>query len=457
MRRREFLAGGLCSASAKGRRRPNVVVILADDLGYADLGVTGCEDIPTPHIDSIARNGVRFTDGYVSAPVCSPSRAGLLTGRYQQRFGHEFNAHTTPLFFELGGDPGRLGLPLSETTFADRMRAAGYRTAIVGKWHLGTEKVQYHPLRRGFQEFYGFLDGGHPYLPGDLGSKKLPILRGYEAVELREYLTDALAKEAVHFIDRSRHQPFFLYFTPNAVHTPMQATAKYLDRFAHIGDARRRSYAAMLSALDDGVGAVLGKLRQCNLEDDTLIFVLSDNGGPTNKLAVNGSRNTPFRGSKGDLWEGGIRVPFFAQWKGRIRANSVFDKTVLQLDLLPTSLAAAGVPVPADWKLDGVNLLPYLSGMDRGEPHRAAFWRFGPVRAARVGEWKIVRTWDNSAVELFNLRADPGERQDLSRKQPMRLQDLQAQWSRWNAGLAQALWPMPEPVPAPLPAEQQWL
>jgi len=285
-------------------RRPNVVVILADDLGYRDLGVQGCPDIPTPNIDSIARNGVRFTDGYVSCPICAPTRAGLATGRYQQRFGFETNpgpsAYADPSF----------GLPRSETTLAERMKSFGYATGMVGKWHLGYRQ-ELQPTRRGFDEFFGFLEGANNYLPGRRGARN-PILRGTEPVEEKEYLTDAFAREAAAFIDKRARDPFFLYLAFNAVHSPMEAIEGYLRRFSSIKDEKRRTYAAMSAALDDGVGRVLSALRRHRLEEDTLLFFWSDNGGPTPQTT---SSNLPLRGYKAQVYEGGIRIPAMVQWK----------------------------------------------------------------------------------------------------------------------------------------------
>src|SRR5215207_8124141 len=266
---------GLLSAASAGSaaepRKPNVIVILADDMGYADIGVNGCKDIPTPNIDSIARNGVRCVNGYVSHPYCSPTRAGLLTGRYQQRFGHEFNpgppTDRTP----------EVGLPLTEVTMADRLKAAGYRTGLVGKWHLGHADDKFHPLNRGFDEFFGFLGGSHSYLRP--GTGPTAIFRGKEEVKEKEYLTDAFAREGVAFIEKHKKESFFLYWAFNAVHGPMEAADKYLKRFPEIKDEKRRTYAAMLAALDDAIGQGLAKLKECGIDDNTLIFFVSDNGG----------------------------------------------------------------------------------------------------------------------------------------------------------------------------------
>jgi arylsulfatase A-like enzyme len=434
-------------AAAEAKRRPpNVVILLADDLGYADVGFQGCKDIPTPHIDSLAKNGVRCTNGYVSGPYCSPTRAGLMTGRYQQRYGHEFNPGPAG---KAGND---VGLPLSEATLADRLKAAGYVTGLVGKWHLGGAP-QFHPQRRGFDEFFGFLGGAHPYFPG----KGAPIYRGTKAVEEKEYLTDAFAREAVAFLDRHKGKPFFLYLAFNAVHTPMQATDARLKRFASIADETRRTYAAMTAAMDEAVGKVLDKLRSAGLEEDTLIFFFSDNGGPTMRgTTINGSRNTPLRGSKRTTLEGGIRVPFVVQWKGRLPAGKDYAQPVIQLDVLPTALAAAGIEGKPGWKrLDGVDLLPYLTGRKAGPPHEALYWRLGEQMAVRQGDWKLVRydpTADGAGKakkggkgratpsKLYHLGTDVGEANDLTAKRPEKVKELEAAWQKWNAELVRPLW-----------------
>jgi len=425
-----LLAGRLHAGEARPRK-PNVIVIISDDQGYADVGVHGCKDVPTPHLDSIASNGVRFTNGYVSCPVCSPTRAGLTTARYQQRFGHEFNT---------GPQPGSLreyvGLPLTEVTMADAMKAAGYVTGAVGKWHLGM-RPKYHPFKRGFDHFFGFQHGGHSYLKLKPDGYN-PIQRGDKPIHEKEYLTDAFSREAVAFINRHKAKPFFLYLAYNAVHTPMEATAKYLDRFPDIKDRKRRIYAAMLAAMDDGVGAVLKALRDAGIEDDTVVFFLSDNGGPTR---ANASLNTPLRGYKGTMWEGGIRVPFFIQWKRRLPAGKTYDQPVIALDIFPTAVAAAGGTMPADRPIDGVNLLPYLEGEKPGPPHDALFWRMGPRHAVRKGHWKLVQM--AAQPELYDLAADIGETTDLAAQKPDVLKDLADTYAAWDAQMAKPLWAPP--------------
>jgi arylsulfatase A-like enzyme len=428
IRRRDFLkatALWACSPALAAPARPNIVFIAADDLGYAELGVQGCRDIPTPNIDSIAANGVRFTDGYVSCPVCSPTRAGWITGRYQQRFGHEFNPGPAQQ-----ADPN-FGLPLNEVTLANQLKAAGYATGIVGKWHLGY-RPEFHPQKRGFDEFFGFLGGAHPYLPTPGAD---PILRGTQPVEEREYLTEAFAREALDFIERHRNQPFFLYLSFNAVHAPLQATEKYLARFSQIQDQRRRTFAAMLSAMDDAVGRVLQRLREYKLEDNTLVVFISDNGGPTNNTS---SRNDPLRGYKGQVLEGGIRVPFLMQWKARLPKGLVYREPVISLDIFPTVVAAAGASLPAN-PLDGVNLLPYLTGQSKGAPHHALYWRFGAQAAIRKGPWKMVRLADGQP-QLYNLAEDIGESRDLASAQPAKLKELLEDWEAWNRQLSPPRW-----------------
>ena len=433
-------------------RPPNVVLLFADDLGYGELGCQGNPEIPTPHIDSIATNGVRFTQGYVTAAFCSASRAGLMTGRYQTRFGYEFNpggAHNE--------DPDA-GLPPSEKTIADMLAGAGYVNGLVGKWHLGGT-AKYHPFRRGFDEFFGFLHEGHyfvppPYrgtttwlrrkvLPGGgkgrwtsrdgrtiysthLGNEPdydadNPIYRGGQPIVEEKYLTDAFTREAVDFIDRNTDRPFFLYLAYNAVHSPMQATDKYMKHFAEIKDIQRRIFAGMLSNMDNSVGSVLEKLRKERLEENTLVFFISDNGGPTAELT---SSNLPLRGGKGTVYEGGIRVPFMIRWDGHVPAGSVNETQVAPIDWYPTFLALAGVDAPGGHILDGENLLPLFSDPAATLSPRSLFWHFPcytqastpmgtwrskPCSVIRSGDWKLHYYYEDERYELYDLVADIGE------------------------------------------------
>jgi arylsulfatase A-like enzyme len=439
-----LLLGFPCLDTGAAGRKPNILVILADDLGYGELGCQGfTPQIPTPNIDSIAKNGVRFTSGYVSGPYCSPTRAGFMTGRYQQRFGHEFNPGPAQAAVK------DFGLPLTETTIADRLKAAGYATGWFGKSHLGYEPP-FHPLQRGFDAYFGFLGGAHSYLDA-AGDRANPILRGTTPVDTVDYTTDAFGREAVAFIERHKAEPWFCYLPFNAVHGPLEALDKYEKRFHAIEDRKRRTYAAMQSAMDDAIGSVLGKLRELKLEEDTLIFFFSDNGGPT---AQTTSGNGPLRGFKSQTWEGGIRVPFLVQWKGRIPAGRVDDRPVIQLDLHPTALAAAGVAIKPEWKLDGVDLLPYLTGKNSGAPHEALYWRFGQQVAIRSGDWKLVKGAGSPGIaaaetrgkasldgaELYNLAKDIGEKTNLAAQQPGKVKELSAAWNKWNEGNIDAKW-----------------
>jgi arylsulfatase A-like enzyme len=411
--------------------KPNIIFIVGDDMGYADVGFHGCKDIPTPHLDALAASGVKFTNGYVSGPYCSPTRAGLMTGRYQTKFGHEFN-------------PGRggAGLPLTETALPARLKAAGYKTGMVGKWHLGSDTGM-HPVERGFDEFFGFLAGAHDYFP------KNGILRGKEPVKVDGYLTDAFGNEAAEFISRHQTEPFFLYLAFNAVHTPMQADEARLAKFASIPNKQRRTYAAMMTAMDDAVGRVRGKLTEAGIDKNTLITFISDNGGPTMAgVTVNGSINAPLRGSKRTTMEGGVRVPFLMSWPAKLQPG-VYEKPVIQMDLTATALKASEQELDPAWKLDGVDLLPFLTGANAAAPHEALYWRFGTQMAIRSGDFKLVR-YDNNVDEtgakgvtparLYNLAEDIGEKKDLADEKPEKLAELQAKWDAWNATLMPPLW-----------------
>jgi arylsulfatase A-like enzyme len=427
MNRRNFLGiTAALPALAQRNGKPNVVVILADDLGWQGLSSYGCTDIQTPNIDRIGKEGARFTNAYVSCPVCSPTRAGLMTGRYQQRFGHEFNPGPAALADE------KFGLPLSETTIADRLKALGYATGIVGKWHLGYQP-QYHPQKRGFDEFYGFLGGAHSY--ADVAADPAnPILRGTERAEKEDYLTEAFARECVAFIAKNRTRPFFLYAPFNAVHAPMQLAPVQEAALAEIKDPRRRVHASMLISLDNAVGRILGALDEHKLAENTLVVFLSDNGGPTRSTT---SSNLPLRDYKGNVYEGGIRVPFMTRWPGRIRAGQVLDQPVIALDILPTAVEAAGGKSPA--KLDGVSLLPVLTGKSKNPPHERLYWRFGERAAMRDGDWKLVRI-QGGPDQLYNLKSDVSESRDMAAAEPERLKTMQAAFETWNAQLAKPLW-----------------
>ncbi|MFK7743330.1 MAG: sulfatase-like hydrolase/transferase, partial [Planctomycetota bacterium] len=398
-----------------GAARPHIVVIVSDDAGYADFSVNGAQDIRTPRIDSIAAAGVRCSDGYVSGCVCSPSRAGLLTGRYQQRFGHEFNI--PPRYSETNG------LPLSERTIADELARAGYRTVALGKWHLGYAD-EFHPLSRGFANYFGFLQGARSYFPLKKATRLNRLLRDREVqVESFDYMTDELGRQAARYIEGRGDEPLFLYIAYNAVHTPMHAMKGDLEGLD--GKARRRKLVAMTHALDRSVGYVLDALAREDILDDTLVCFVNDNGGATN----NSSRNGVLRGRKGQLFEGGIRVPFFMQWPNGLPKGRVCRDPIIALDLLPTFLAAAGIVRDGGADLDGVDLLPFLRGEAVADavPHDRLYWRSGSKRAVRQGRWKLVWPAAGDAM-LFDLGADVGESRDLAAEDPKRVAALTAHY-----------------------------
>jgi arylsulfatase A-like enzyme len=420
-------------ARAAEKRPPNVIVFLCDDVGYAEFGFQGGKDVPTPNIDSIAKNGIRFTAGYVSGPYCSPTRAGLLTGRYQQRFGHEWNEGPAA---PNGGR--KFGLPVEEKTIADRARALGYATAAVGKWHLGAGP-EFVATARGFDEFYGTVANSPFYNPPRFIDSRVSAEAG-PIKDDKFYTTDAYAERAVDWIGKQKEKPYLLYFPFNAQHAPLQAPKKYLERFPGIQDEKRKLFAAMMSSMDDAVGRVLEKVRETGQEENTLIFFLSDNGGPTE---VTTSRNDPLRGFKATTLEGGVRVPFCVQWKGTLPAGKTYDKPVIQLDILPTVLAAAGGTADPASKLDGVNLLPYLTGKDEGKPHDALFWRFGEQWAVRKGDYKLVVNRIDGVKQpaaLYNLKDDIGEAKDLAAKEPEKAKELRTAWEQWDSQNIPARW-----------------
>jgi len=413
-----LLASALCAAD-----RPNILVIVGDDMGYADVGFHGCKDIPTPHLDALAAAGVRCTNGYVTGPYCSPTRAGLLTGRQQNRFGHEYNPG--------GGN----GLPLTETLLPQHLAPAGYATGMVGKWHLGAKPEQ-TPPSRGFTEFFGFLGGAHSYF--NAGG----IVRGSEPVKEMDYTTDAFGREASAFVRKHADQPWFLYLAFNAVHTPMDATDERLAKFASIPDKKRRTYAAMMSALDDNIGRVRLALKESGQEGRTLIFFISDNGGPTmNGVSVNGASNLPLRGSKRTTLEGGIRVPFIAVGPG-IPAGKVVHVRATNMDFLPTLLDLAGSPAakPANpdarAAVEGGSLVPALKdGSDAvARTHEGITIHFphydlnngGPASAFYLSNWKLVRNDDARTVKLYDIAKDRGEQSDLAAQNPEVVKDLVA-------------------------------
>jgi len=426
----------LASTCALAQPKPNIVMIVADDMGYADCGAYGCKDIPTPHLDGLAKGGVRFTQGYVTGTVCSPSRAALMTGRYHYRDGvYDWV------------QPGKKGLDAEVPTIADYLKKAGYRTCIVGKWHLGEEDAC-NPLNRGFDEFYGFLGGGRSYFcrtkKGKNGANTKEgayqqLVRGKDPVPDFDYTTHLFGRDGAAFIERQSAQqnPFFLYLAFNAVHTPMEAPDDYLKRFEAIENKGRRTYAAMLSAMDDAIGKVLDALKKGGLEDNTLICFISDNGGPITRNAVNHSSNKPLRGGKGEAWEGGIRVPFIMKWPANLPSGMTYDKPVIHTDLTATFLELSGQKMNPAYPMDGASLLPYLKDASKTRPVNFC-WEYGPQWAIRKGNWKLVNACPSGkqggkcVTALYDLETDVSEQQDRSADNAERINEMKAAWAVWK-------------------------
>ena len=441
--------------------------MMADDLGWGDIGANGSKVIQTPHIDALAEQGVLLTDGYVSAAVCSPSRAGLYTGRHQQRHGFEFN---------IAGRDTEMGMSTAETTIADMMRQQGYATGLIGKWHLGKRK-ECHPLSRGFDEYFGMLAGGSTYIDSrtagveswpshnapTVRSERNAIYDGWDPVEVEDYITDVFRDKAVDFIERHRDERFFLMLTPNAPHTPLQATKECLDRYRHIDDDSERIYSAMVAAVDDYVGALTAKLREHGLERNTLMVFLSDNGCAG--YVVERCSNGPFRGSKRYHWDGGIRIPFIAKWPAGLPQGGTYRQPVISLDLFATAAAAIGSEATAQGSVD---LLPHLREEAGAAPPEYLFLRTKPNVAVRNGNWKLwkvtksdldesaitdraarrlpMKAWPQDSplgqiILLYDLSNDVGEITNVASDHPEVVADLEAAIAEWDAEMGEPIWP----------------
>jgi arylsulfatase A-like enzyme len=430
-----LLLSGL-SLIVQAAQKPNIVLLFADDAGYADFGFHGSKECRTPHLDQLAKEGVLCTQAYVSSAVCGPSRAGLLTGRYQQRFGFEEN--NVPTAMSDAGLTGEdMGLPLSEMTIADHLKAQGYRSIILGKWHLGGAN-RFHPLERGFDEFYGFRGGARWYYAYKENQKFDPLNRmerDFEGFKEHEgYLTDVLGDEACEFIERNQDGPFFVYLSFNAVHTPMHARKEDLNLFPELKKTRQNQ-AAMTLAMDRACGKVLDKLEALGLADNTLIVFTNDNGG----APVNASNNDPLSGVKGTHLEGGIRVPFVIKWDGKLKAGSHYTHPISLLDLLPTFVDAADGDPAALEGVDGVSLLPYLNGERVDRPHQTLYWKKETRAAVRDGDWKLIRLPDRPP-ELYNLSKDVSELTNLAASQPDKVRELYKKLFQWELQLERPIW-----------------
>ena len=414
------------SAAAETPAKPNVLLILADDMGYGDISCYGSLQISTPNIDSLAEGGIRCTQAYVSMMVCAPSRAGIMTGRYQSRFGFEHNLVGARDYYV----SDQIGLPLDEVTVADRLKAAGYHTACIGKWHLGGDE-NHHPNSRGFDYYFGRYKG-HGYFP-KVEDKK--IYRQREPVESIDvpYTTDWYTKEAIEFIDRSSDEnPWFVYLAHDTPHTPLQAKPEDIERFKHIASKPRRVYCAMQYCLDQNIGKLVDHLRKTGQLENTLIVFLSDNGGTTHA-----SINAPLRGSKATFLEGGLRVPMIFHWPAGLPRGKTYEQPLISLDFLPTFAAAAGITLPAKPKLDGVSLLPYLRGdhatLDAdARPHDELYFRMTLRGAAyRENDWKLIRL-PHRPAELYDLSNDISELNNLAAEDPDRVRAMMHQLNVWE-------------------------
>tara|TARA_B100000945_G_C20384375_1_gene598900 strand:- start:173 stop:1582 length:1410 start_codon:yes stop_codon:yes gene_type:complete len=423
----------LISCDFSNDNPPNIIVIISDDQGYADVGFHGSKEIFTPNIDRIANNGVFFTEGYVSYAVCSPSRAGLITGRYQNRFGYTRNILLAP-------KDSLMGLPLSEQTLPEVLNNVNYKTKAIGKWHLGAHESLV-PEKRGFDEFFGFLIGGHRYFPDDLTLNDLTQARrqmdGYitriydngKRIDTKKYLTEELSDNAVNFIDDNSDNPFFMYLSYNAPHTPLQATQRDLERNSHIDIEKRRTYAAMVSSMDDGIGLILDKLEEKNISDNTIVIFFSDNGGVE---WYNFSDNGPLRGIKGDFFEGGIRVPFAMQWPKKIRAGIKYDRPIIALDIFATVASAAKAEKYIKNKIDGVNLLPYLNGDKNESPHEYLYWKNPDkdIDVVRDERYKYLRIKNEEYV--FDLKNDMSEESNIIDSSKPIYDRLKSKFKEWE-------------------------
>ncbi len=463
--------------------RPNVILIMADDLGKYDVSTYGATHIQTPNIDRIAAEGVLFENAYVTAPICSPSRAAILTGKYPQRYGFESQPMeyypSNIVEYSAGKNAGFLGdwkvatlpnypneweiakqgIPLPEITLAELMKAAGYRTAIMGKWHLGAGKTQ-TPNKRGFDEQYGFYGAFSLYTP----SQKTPgyqhfiqedfsaryqwnmkrlstaaIRKNNRVVRENDYLTFAIRDEAIRFLEANRDTSFFLYIPFNAPHVPFQAPQEYCDRFAHVQDPNKQVYYAMIAAMDDAIGEILDKVKELGLEENTIIWFISDNGGASYTGATD---NGPLKGGKLTYFEGGINVPFAMKWKGHIPEGTTYQPAVSALDIFATTIGQCGIGLQEGNLIDGVDLIPYIAGNAAGLPHEKLFWRADHIRAVQTGEWKMMMSMRDKWLHLYNLKSDKSETIDLQYENQETLKRLQDYFEEWNSNLpTKPMWP----------------
>ena len=472
----------LNSIVADTGNKPNIVIIVADDLGKTDISLYGKPPIQTPNIDSIGLKGMTFTEGYITSPICAPSRAGMLTGRYQQRFGFEYQSHdrypknriemfvyknfiatgdwlvANQVEFPNFEDVVKNGMPPSEIMLAEILQKAGYRTGIAGKWHLGSGEHAI-PINRGFDYQYGFYeayslymadtshkdiinqrhkDFSDPFIWGKGRSGNCAIRRNDEVIDEKFYLTDRIAEEANQFVDQNKDEPFFLYVPFLAPHTPFQATKTYYDKLDHIKDRNKRVYNAMIWQLDDAVASIISNLEAQGLMENTIVFFLSDNGGATYTEATD---NAPLKGGKFTNFEGGLNVPFMVRWDNHISKGSNYNKPVVSMDVFSTALELAGVEYTNDRKLDGTSLLPVLTDSMAEPIHETLCWRSGYNRAIRSGDWKLITDGLSGNHALYNVKTDKEERNNLYDSKPEIVKELQQQHTEWESEMMDPSWP----------------
>lgn len=406
------------ATTAKAVKQPNIIVIMADDLGYQDLGFQGSKIVKTPNLDKLAHEGVTFTNAHVSASVCSPSRAGFMTGRYQQRFGHEANCPR-----------GKKGMDTSEYTIGQAFKSLDYNTYLLGKWHLGSTEAQY-PTARGFDEFWGLREGSRSFFckkGGDPVGNPHSIEYNGKHVNFEGHLTDRQTDEAIRMVKENGDKPFFMFLSYTAPHAPLQVTPEDLKK------ANGNPYHALIQNMDDNIGRFLATLKTQGIRKNTMIWFLSDNGG-----TVGHASNFPLNGKKGIELEGGHRVPFFLNWPGKIPSGQIFEGLTSSLDIFATSFKVAGgtkTPKP----LDGVDILPFMTGVNKGNPHQVLFWRKLEGAAVINGSWKLIRA-EGLEPMLYNLKNDKSELNNLGAAMPEKVQDLQKQLSDWEKELITPLW-----------------
>nr|WP_235188573.1 sulfatase-like hydrolase/transferase [Catenovulum agarivorans] len=424
-------------------QQPNILFILADDAGYQDFGFHGSNTMKTPNLDQLAKQGILFSNAYVSAAVCGPSRAGILTGKYQQKFGYEEN--NVPGYMSKSGITGDdMGLPLDQKIMPQYLKELGYTTALIGKWHQGNAD-RFHPIKRGFDYFYGFRGGARSYFPfGEENPNHRPedyLEEGFaNFAESPKYLTDALVDKTIEFMEKNKAaNPFFAFLSLTAVHAPMEAEEADLAQFPQLS-GNRKTLAAMTLSMDRAIGRLLNRLDQLGLSDNTIVVFTNDNGGPTDQ---NASNNAPLSGTKANHLEGGIRVPFIMRWPNKLPSKKIYKQPIITLDLLPTFYQAAGGDSNGLTDIDGVNLLPYLTAKaiehQNARPHQTLYWKKENRAAIRDGDWKLLRYPDRPA-ELYNLTQDKAEQVNLASAQPQKVAELYKKLFAWELTLERPLW-----------------